>query len=308
MSDELSAEDVPIPPYNHHRVTSTREKLVAALAQHNERLEGDRFTSFVGAVKMCLPYIVTTQTVHDSLLAYLGKELTAADRSNIACRLSGNLDELCIQKPVLSWSRPVSPEWSLSVIQSVHVVRRSDGQLKNRVVFTVLTGSYAGKSITVHWTFRRFNYSAVAVNENGFGFGLTRARFNKDGDDRSRYTYANYKQLIGFECYLLFDPKRCVDAPAFSAVGHNAGTQAHNRKLLLSRLRANSPCILSEKVQYSCYACPVGTDTCPRAVRVRTCYVGVCKQCKKKEVVDPSDPAFRDICIRCAELERRRKK
>lgn len=308
MSDELSPDDIPLPGYNHHRVTSAREKISAALASHTEVLTENAFKSFVGAVKSCLPYIVTLQTVQDSLIGYLGKKLSLGDRQEIACRLSGNIDELCMQRTVLSHSKPVAPEWALSCVESVHVVRSSNGNLVNRLVFKILTGAYAGRDIVSNWSFKRFNYSAVVTNEKGIGFGLTRPRLNRDGEDLSRYTYKDYRQLIGFECYLLVDPRRCGDYPTYVAIGHNSGTQNHNRKLLLSRLRANSPCILSEKVQHNCYACPVGKSECPRAVRRLSCYRGTCKVCRVAGLIDPSEAAFRDMCTKCADIERKRKK
>jgi len=304
MSEVTSeiASELPKPAYNFYTISKTAEKIRQALKECTDKLEGNAFTSFVGRVKSQLSPHVTLETVKNSLTVYLGKTLTDADRATIAIRLSGNHELLTMQKPVLSWCCPRDYEWVLAELSQVFVVKASKG-LVNRIHFQVLTGSAAGYELVANWSFGRFNREAVVPDTQGNGFGLAYARINKYGEDTGVYTYQDYRQLIGFHCYLLLDPKRSQEFPEFCEIGHSSGTMHRNRRLFKERLRKNEPCLVDPKIQHDCYVCPLGRDKCHRAIRESSCVIGSCKICKKRALRDSSLKKYRELCLSCREKQ-----
>ena len=287
------------PSYNYKAVMSTRKKLAGVLGKVSVPLVGDVFVSLVGQVKMALPVVVTLETVTSCLSAYMGKSLSAVDRRIIAKRLAGNLPQLVLQQSVLSWCYVTKPEWVLATIAEVTVVRRKS-QLVNRLVFDAITGSCAGYDLMAFWSFKKFNFLATLLDKDGHGFGLTRPRLNKLGDDRSNYTYSSYIQLSGMHCFLLLDPRRSHLYPEFYTIGHGSGTMRYNRQLLAARVRNRSPCVLNSKISYDCYSCSMGRDRCDFAIREKTCIKSVCQRCKADSLLDPSDPDYSHLCLSCA--------
>jgi hypothetical protein len=300
------AETLQKPTYNYKRIMQTREKIRAALKDANKPLLGDVFTSLVGQVKMALPVVVTLATVSSCLSVYLGRTLTTFDKERIAKRLAGNLDELVLQRPVLSWCDARKPEWSLVEVSKVEVVKKAKGPL-NRVCFDALTGSCAGYELSALWSFKKFNYMAILQDDKGIGFGLTRAKLNKNGDDRSSYTYSDYRQLVGMHCFALIDPHRSTTEPEFYTIGHSSGTMAYNRALFSKRSRLRSPCLLDARVTYDCYVCPAGRDRCENAIRALSCTRLVCRSCKAVAYREPrtdEDPVKKAgssyLCFSCS--------
>jgi hypothetical protein len=306
MSEATSeiASELPKPAYNFHAISKTADKIRQALQECTEKLEGNAFTSFVGRVKSQLSPHVTLETVKNSLTVYLGRTLTDQDRTSIAVRLAGNHELLSMQKPVLSWCCPRDYEWVLAEMSQISVVKASKG-LVNRVHFYVLSGSAAGYELVSNWSFGRFNREAVLTDAAGNGFGLTYARINRYGEDTGVYTYQDYRQLIGFHCYLLLDPKRSQDFPEFCEIGHSGGTMHRNRRLFKDRQRKNEPCLVDVKIQHDCYVCPLGKDKCPRAIRELSCVIGTCKICGKRALRDPSVKKYRELCLSCRDKQMR---
>jgi hypothetical protein len=293
------AESLPKPRYAYTKVMTTRSKLRVAMASFVSPLVGDVFQQFVAEVLKALPSSVPLSAVAGSLTSYVGSTLTADAREMIAKRLAGNLEQLKAGNSVLSWFAPKHPEWVLAEIADIRVVK-SRGSFRNRLTFDVITGSCAGYEAQAFWSFKKLGFLAVATQETDrHGFGLVSPRVTQMGDLRSKYSYKDYRQLIGLHCYLLLDPNRSRETPEFHTVGHAAGTAAHNRQLLKDRTRDLSPCLLDATISYDCYLCVAGRDKCPRAIRSLTFKRRKCGSCEQVSLVDPNDVEHPGVCISC---------
>lgn len=264
----------------------------------------ETFHSFVDTLHRELPNNILRDTVLNSVKSVLKKTLTDQMLHDTCWRLAGNLERLLDQKPVPVWSRQTEFEWIPAEICEVKTLKRFN-RLENQIVFASLAGSIVPLQLVQFWSQRKTHYLATYRDQKGLGFGFSRSKINRRGEQVNRMLFYDVRQFYGLRCLLLLDPTRSKDDPYAFEIGHSSSLMKYNRDLLFYRDRLSNPCVRGLPDSQECFTCPFGTDKCYLATHPVTYTTGECPRCGAKGFFDPAEQDHVGICVNCVREERK---
>lgn len=297
----------PVPNLSIKKVLDRRDKLTGALTGYlGHKLTEGQYESFKHTLIEALPQGIPVTAIENSIKNLAGKTLSDKDLLNFCWRIAANMDSLWNSQPVLEWVYQKDFEWVPVEIAEIYVVK-FNGKIKNQLIFQSLAGSIAPKTLIQYWSFEKTSYLATFRDDKNNGFGFSRSRLNKRGDQTGRNLFLDYRQYGGLRCFLLIDPykSKIQNAPVAIEVGHNGATTSYNTNLIVKRNRLINPCLKGYGHDIECFHCPYGSDKCEIATHPRTYSMIKCKDCNKPYYCDSGDNLYGTICISCAAVRRR---
>jgi hypothetical protein len=271
-----------IPPFPLGRINNWREKLfLCAYKQEflSDILDGvvlDEFTRLVMRTMKIEDELVVRQT----LMPFVGQELTARVVDLIGLRFAGNLAD--IREGKMASGRIKGPTWLPLEVSEIRYGRIRRDKTYVDMVATVMAGALAGEEIR-----KEFSYKlAVWPLANSLAWTLRDAR--PVHSELARMWFMGLLQMDGRK--IVLDQFKCLP-----------NQRKWNRALRSDRTK---PCIRHYKQR--CHTCPLGYLTdCYRATHRYTLIVKTCKSCKRENAAfDPERPAV-DVCISCQTKEAR---
>lgn len=290
----MSQEHLKFPDF-----TPAQQKLQVELVEELKpfegvRLTGDTYVKFLSTLKNCGGFW-QVQTLHKHFKGMLDQTVTEGDLLNVSWLVAGNYSEL-FRDNVLQFGELNTLAWELAEVVDVNTVRK-DQQLMQLFQFRILTGPLASQVITNYWSLKKTSYLATYRDEKNYGFGFSRSRINKKGEELSHCIFSHVRQFFKLRCYLLLDPERSNTLPYVKEVGHRNGTMGYNRKLIGRRDRSLQSCLKQLPNNPECYQCPYGLDHCELATHERTYKKGTCSGCGKLSFFDPTDISRCIVCV-----------
>lgn len=275
------SEEEKMPSFPLGRINQWREKLMLKLYQRgllSETLEDAVFTRVVNLV-MQLMKIEDDFTVRQTLLPFVGQELTARVVDLIGLKLAGNLSELREGKAISA--QIDGPTWLPFEISEMRYGRVRRDKTYVNMTAVVMAGELAGEEIH-----KEFSYKlAVWPLANALAWTLR--------DSRPVHSEMVRMWFIG----LLVPEGMRLNIDQFKCLPHQ---RKWNRGLRADRAKE---CV--RHYNQRCHTCPLGYNDCARATHRYTLVIKTCKVCKRENATfDPERPGV-DVCISCRTKEAR---
>lgn len=247
-----------------------------------QTLTGDVFSEFVETVHRRLPRSIALGAVRDSALTLSGETLSSEALSRWLLLLSANIFRLR-RGAVYPWSVQPSDQWAAAVVVEVQPTPPSGGDRNYvHIVYRILSGTAVGEILR-----KRASLAFVRMLARRLGFTSLRGGF-----PLQRPVELTGMQLM---LHIVSGKHGGLD---FDHVEVRPSQLSRNRRLVKTRRRMGFSCPLHLPVDFPCYRCPVGRDTCRAAVRPVTLVRKTCPFCGRPVWLDPRFPA--DACSRCA--------
>lgn len=297
-------EEVEFPAYNINNIRKRRDRLYLAIVKYKGHIvKGDVYHTVVDLLHQNLPDNIMRSTVEKSVRSLLNKTLTKELAFQTAWRLAANTDQLLLQQPVVAPIGQLKPEWMLAQVTNITNDHQGN-RFAYRLHFQILAGNLAGTKVYQSWSTNKCFYLATVKNSKGLGFGFGKRKYNKRGEQVGSLLFITPQQYYGLRCYLLIEGDNLFQ-PKIKSVGHSVSTASYNKKLITSRDRAKTDCLLNLPNNPECHTCPLGENNCRVALRPMTLVTVDCPRCSSKALRDPMDFDQPDLCIKCAETTRK---
>ena len=269
------SEDEKIPSYPLGRINQWREKLMLTIYKKElffSMLEGSIFDRVVG-ISMKLMKIDHEFAVRQTLLPFVGMELTARAVDLMGLKLAGNLKHL--REGNVVEGHIAEPTWLPLEVSELRYGRVRRDKTYVDMTATVMAGALAGEEVR-----KAFSYKlAVWPLANALAWSMRDSR-----------PVHNELVRMWFMGQLAPDGKK-MDIAQFKCLGHQ---RKWNRGLRTDRAKA---CV--RHYNQRCHTCPIGYNECYRATHRYTLVLKPCKACKREHAAfDPERPGV-DVCVSC---------
>ena len=264
-----------VPTYDLGRINQWRNKLYAKLYAKDflgQIIDEGLFTDLVKLV-MKLMKIESEFAVRQTLMEFVGQEITGRTAGLIGLRLAGALNLLRDGKPAIG--QISEPSWL-----PVEISELRYGRVKRSKTYVNMTAMIMGGVMAGHELQKEFSYKmAVWTVANALAWNM-----------RDPRPVHNEMVKMWFMGLLIPDGKK-IDIEQFKCVPHQ---RKWNRELRKSRA---TPCI--RRYRQRCHTCPLGYLDCCRGTHRYTLTFKVCKACKRENALfDPEQPGV-GVCIAC---------
>lgn len=274
----IREEAVRIPAFDLGRIRQWRKKIILKLTPFYDlvldKAQLDRLvTTLKTRLKLNNEYIDQEGALRESLLDFVGQEVTNRVGDQIAMKVAGGLSLIREGKPVTGLME--EPGWYPVMITDMRFGRVIRNKTRINMTVMVTAGTMAGREIL-----KSVSYKLVAwmlANELAWSMNDMRPL---------------HGEMVGmwFMAYILMGD-RGLDIDEMKCLDQH---KRYNKKL--KKMRA-SACI--RHYNQRCHTCPVGYTECMLGTHRYTWLVKPCKQCNRKHAAFDPEHKGAKACISC---------
>ena len=236
---------------------------------------------------------VEWEVLEDSLRSLAGSLMTSEMADEVAWRIAGNIPLLQYRTVVAPWTMQLFLEW---VPVEIRYCRRMKNKYHRHGVllgFLVQAGSCCSRMVYKWWSLKQCRFYS-----RGFGFSCpTSGR----GRRTAKYPYTVPEQLVHLRCYVLIEPKLCVQKePRFNVASWPSSVREWNKETLRCRFRVDPGYVCPEGhlALFPCHFCPLSLLECRGGTHLLSWVQKYCPECKNNDAFfDPELPDYR--CLDC---------
>jgi len=278
----MDDEEDKLPSFPLARMNQWRDKLMLLLYDRNllfAKLEAEMFDRLVSLL-MILFKIENEFVIRQSLISFVGQELTARVVDLIGIKLAGNLKQL--REGITIEGQINKPTWLPVEVSELRYGRVRRDRTYVTMTATVMAGELAG--LEIH---KEFSYKmAVWPLANALAWTIK--------DARPLHNELVRMWFIG----LLIPSTKKIEIDQFKC---SANQRKWNRTLKATRAKS---CI--RHYNQRCHTCPLGyLDNCYRATHRYTLIIKPCKVCKRENATFDPECSGVTVCISCQTKEAR---